>query len=471
MLEQVVIVAVGDVVVGPRKRPLNGEKVAGLQASMAEVGLLQPIVITERFGLVAGRHRLEAARRLGWGSVAARVAPLDGLRAELAEIDENLMRNELTVLEQGEHLLRRSWILEALGERARPSPGTNQYTTNKEVGETVSPTKTTAVIAGEIGLGERSAQQRLQIARDLDEEVKEAIAAEPIANRTREMLDLSRLEPEEQRRVVAVEGVKEGRTSVRFARRKLGEVDARERGEARRAASDDGRTVPRLIVGDARRLELADGSVDVIITSPPYNLGDEAWPMGGHGRVNRDEGIGYQDAMTDDEYQAWQLDVLSELYRVARPGASLFYNHKTRTREGALIHPMAWLGRVEGWTLRQEIVWDREVTHNHSATLFWPVDERVYWLTKGKPRLDGPIGMPTVWRFHGPRPHTWHPAPFVEELPRRCLEAVGRPGIVVLDPFAGSCTTLKVAAGMGYEAIGVDRCAEYLERAKAENGW
>lgn len=471
MLEQVVIVAVGDVVVGPRKRPLNGEKVAGLQASMAEVGLLQPIVITERFGLVAGRHRLEAARRLGWGSVAARVAPLDGLRAELAEIDENLMRNELTVLEQGEHLLRRSWILEALGERARPSPGTNQYTTSKEVGETVSPTKTTAVIAGEIGLGERSAQQRLQIARDLDEEVKEAIAAEPIANRTREMLDLSRLEPEEQRRVVAVEGVKEGRTSVRFARRKLGEVDARERGEARRAASDDGRTVPRLIVGDARRLELADGSVDVIITSPPYNLGDEAWPMGGHGRVNRDEGIGYQDAMTDDEYQAWQLDVLSELYRVARPGASLFYNHKTRTREGALIHPMAWLGRVEGWTLRQEIVWDREVTHNHSATLFWPVDERVYWLTKGKPRLDGPIGMPTVWRFHGPRPHTWHPAPFVEELPRRCLEAVGRPGIVVLDPFAGSCTTLKVAAGMGYEAIGVDRCAEYLERAKAENGW
>ena len=136
-----------------------------------------------------------------------------------------------------------------------------------------------------------------------------------------------------------------------------------------------------------------------------------------------------------------------------------------------LIHPTAWLGRVEGWTLRQEIVWDREVTHNHSATLFWPVDERVCWLTEGKPRLEGPIGMPTVWRFHGPRPHTWHPAPFVEELPRRCLEAVGRPGIVVLDPFAGSCTTLKAAAGMGYEAIGVDRCAEYLERAKVENGW
>lgn len=232
MLEQVVVVAVGDVVVGPRKRPLNIEKVAGLQASMAEVGLLQPIVITERYGLVAGRHRLEAARRLGWGSVAARIAPLDGLRAELAEIDENLMRNELTVLEQGEHLLRRSEILEALGERASHGGQAGNRNAARNEGDTVSPSfspKTTAVIAGEIGLGERSAQRRLQIARDLDGEVKEAIAAEPIANRTREMLDLSRLEPEEQRRVVAVEGVKEGRTSVRQARRAL---TARDRQEA-----------------------------------------------------------------------------------------------------------------------------------------------------------------------------------------------------------------------------------------------
>ena len=173
MLEQVVVVAVDDVVVGARKRPLNVEKVAGLQASMAEVGLLQPIVITERYGLVAGRHRLEAARRLGWGTVAARIAPLDGLRAELAEIDENLMRNELTVLEQADHLLRRSEILEALGERAQSGWNGNRY--ERVGGATVAPPRTTADLAAEIGFSERSSQERLQIARGLDDEVREVI--------------------------------------------------------------------------------------------------------------------------------------------------------------------------------------------------------------------------------------------------------------------------------------------------------
>ena len=227
MLEQVVVVAVDDVVVGARKRPLNVEKVAGLQASMAEVGLLQPIVITERYGLVAGRHRLEAARRLGWGTVAARIAPLDGLRAELAEIDENLMRNELTVLEQADHLLRRSEILEALGGRAQR--GDNRFTNNRGATVAPLPPRTTADLAAEIGISERSSQVRLQIARGLDDEVREVIAGEALADRTRDLVELTRLEPDEQRRVVAVEGVKEGRTSVRQARRTL---TARDRQEA-----------------------------------------------------------------------------------------------------------------------------------------------------------------------------------------------------------------------------------------------
>jgi DNA modification methylase len=58
-----------------------------------------------------------------------------------------------------------------------------------------------------------------------------------------------------------------------------------------------------------------------------------------------------------------------------------------------------------------------------------------------------------------------------EELPRRCIEVVGRDGITVLDPFAGSCTTLKVALEHGHIAIGVDVSREYLEQAAKENGW
>jgi len=270
-----------------------------------------------------------------------------------------------------------------------------------------------------------------------------------------------------------LEGVRAGTLSIPYAMRKLGEGKAAARAQERRNAPAPTKTnTPRLMVGDAAALDLPTESVDVIITSPPYNLGNESWPMAGHGRERREKGIGYEDARQDDEYQSWQLCVLDELYRVAKPGASLFYNHKTRTRDGVLLHPMAWLGKVRGWTLRQEIIWDREVTHNHSATLFWPIDERVYWLTKGKPALyGGSIGMPTVWRFHGPQPYTWHPAPFAEELPRRCLLAIGGSELVVLDPFAGSCTTLKVALDMGHRAIGVDCEAAYLDRARVEYEW
>lgn len=236
MLGETKIVPVDNIVVGARKRPLDEARVAGLGGSIAAVGLLQPIVVTDTLGLVAGRHRLEAARRLGWKSIPARIAPLDALRAELAEIDENLIRQELTALEEAEHLQRRVEILEALGERAQVGQGRPSKN-----GDTVSPfSRTTADIAADMGLGERSAQRRLQIARDIPSDVKEAIAATPLADRTRDLLDLARLEPEAQRRVVEIEGVKEGTTSVLQARR---EVTRREKREAPPLPSDKYRVI------------------------------------------------------------------------------------------------------------------------------------------------------------------------------------------------------------------------------------
>jgi hypothetical protein len=104
---------------------------------------------------------------------------------------------------------------------------------------------------------------------------------------------------------------------------------------------------------------------------------------------------------------------------VARPGASLFYNHRNRRKGGRLLSQLAWLDTERNpWTLRQEIVWDREATHNHCSQLFWPIDERAYWMTKGRPSLPFRLlGAPTVRRFHGPQPGTWHSAPFPDQLP------------------------------------------------------
>lgn len=233
---------------------------------------------------------------------------------------------------------------------------------------------------------------------------------------------------------------------------------------------------PTLLVGDIDTLSMFDdNSIDIIITSPPYNLGDETWPMGGDGRQERD-GIGYQshnDNMSQAEYEAWQIHVFKELWRIAKPGASFFYNHKTRTENGRLIHPMRWVGDDRNpWLVRQEIIWNRLSTHNHSASLFWPIDERIYWMTKGPPSLTEPIGMSTIWEKFGPVPNTWHPAPFTVELPRMLLKAMNAgPGQIVLDPFVGSCSTMHAALERGCEAVGIDICEEYLERAVKESGW
>lgn len=235
------------------------------------------------------------------------------------------------------------------------------------------------------------------------------------------------------------------------------------------------RILPQLYIGEAEYLRLLeDNSIDIIITSPPYNLGQEKWPMGGGGRTARENGIGYSDIgdnMTEQEYQSWQIQCLKEFYRVAKSGASLFYNHKVRQRGGNIIHPMDWL-RQSRWTIRQEIIWDRKSTHNHTPTLFWPRDERIYWLTKGRPILpDKSIGVPSVWIKFGPVPSgSIHPAPFTEKLPEMLINAIGKRGDIILDPFGGGMTTCEIAYKKGYASIGIDISEEYVKLAAEKFG-
>ncbi len=84
-----------------RKRPIRGG-LEDLAASINEVGLFHPIVVTTDNVLVAGLHRLRACELLGWEEIPAVVVSLSELDAELAEIDENLCRAELDAAERAE---------------------------------------------------------------------------------------------------------------------------------------------------------------------------------------------------------------------------------------------------------------------------------------------------------------------------------------------------------------------------------
>jgi N6-adenosine-specific RNA methylase IME4/ParB-like chromosome segregation protein Spo0J len=109
----------GITVLPDRMRLLRPEVVHELAISMQACGQLQPIVLRPHdsigFVLVAGRHRLEAARSLKWDSISAIVRA--GLKADtalLAEIDENLARGELSPAERAAHIGRRKELYEAL---------------------------------------------------------------------------------------------------------------------------------------------------------------------------------------------------------------------------------------------------------------------------------------------------------------------------------------------------------------------
>ncbi len=103
-----------------------------LRSSIEQVGLIQPIRVRpagvivrglgeQGFQIVAGHHRVAAARALGWTEIDAIVDTAEHLQAELMEIDENLCRAELTASQRAQAIKRRKQIWEAL----HPNSGTS----------------------------------------------------------------------------------------------------------------------------------------------------------------------------------------------------------------------------------------------------------------------------------------------------------------------------------------------------------
>lgn len=110
-------VHVDSVDVGERHRPLDQGAVARLAESMASIGLQNPIQVYQGDGeevctLVAGYHRLRAAESLDWPVIPCIHVDLDDIDRELFEIDENLIRHDLTEAEEAAHLARRKELFE-----------------------------------------------------------------------------------------------------------------------------------------------------------------------------------------------------------------------------------------------------------------------------------------------------------------------------------------------------------------------
>ncbi len=229
----------------------------------------------------------------------------------------------------------------------------------------------------------------------------------------------------------------------------------------------------KIICGDCLDImkQIPDGSIDLVITSPPYNLGVKK-TFGEHitkkwkGKWNKSkiQSTGYDnhdDYMPEAQYIAWQKNVLAESFRLIKDTGAIFYNHKWRVQKG-IYQQRSEI--VAGLPLRQIIIWKKAGGLNFNEGYFLPTFEVIYLIAKPKFKL-----LPTINRYGDvweitQQKRSWHPAPFPLELATRCVKSTS--GDWILDPFIGSGTTALAAQKLGKKYIGIDISKEYCKKAK-----
>ena len=187
------------------RRVASPEAVHDLADSISKVGMINPITVDKDYTLIAGLHRLEAAKLLGWAEIECNVSDLDGLMAELAEIDENLIRCKLHYTDEGKQLTRRKEIYEMLHPESK-NGGNRRIVVGGEDSTRTKPFRSGGVkpfsvdTAEKIGTTRRTVEQKIQVAKRLTPKTAEVVKEHNIGFKN--ALKLSRLAPEYQEAAV-----------------------------------------------------------------------------------------------------------------------------------------------------------------------------------------------------------------------------------------------------------------------------
>ncbi|KKW22198.1 MAG: methylase N-4/N-6 domain protein [Parcubacteria group bacterium GW2011_GWA2_51_12] len=228
--------------------------------------------------------------------------------------------------------------------------------------------------------------------------------------------------------------------------------------------------VNKIVCGDALEIMrlIPDGSVDLVVTSPPYNLKNSTGNGMKDGRGGKWANAALQngythhgDSMPHEEYVEWQRNCLKEMMRVIPDDGAIFYNHKWRVQGGFLQ------GRediVGDFPVRQIIIWKRKGGINFNAGYFLPTFEVIYMIAKPEFKLAPKAnGLGDVWEFTQEM-NNEHPAAFPVELIDRIISSTRAK--TVLDPFVGSGTTAISAINFERNYVGIDISPEYCRMAR-----
>jgi DNA modification methylase len=256
----------------------------------------------------------------------------------------------------------------------------------------------------------------------------------------------------------------------------------------------------KLILGDSRNMtKLADESVQLIVTSPPY-YDLKAY----EGATNSDDQLGSPknfESYVDNLNEVWK-----ECVRVLAPDGKLainimpiflggkengFERRSTKTMLTELEKFMDSTGEMFTFAL---YIWDKRKIVRFSSFGSYPYPPNIFatmpyeWIIvfskKGKRApVDKAIkeasklttqewqtwAVNSIWEMNPAKAKKeGHPAPFPEELPRRLIKLYSFAGDTVLDPFMGTGTTLQAAINLGRNGIGYEVSSDYMQLAEAK---
>jgi len=206
--------------------------------------------------------------------------------------------------------------------------------------------------------------------------------------------------------------------------------------------------------GMADRLD--DDSVDMVFTSPPYNV--EKTQSG----TRESETVDYEDDKSEEEFRKFLASVFSEAARVLKPEGHLFINLDHNTQDGT-VDPASWIVDHVPMPLRSYIVWKKDQYHRPhlpKGGQFQTDWEPIFHFCHERPVLNE-MKAPSVWDLptaatEGKQEYGEHPAPFSIALVEEAMKHTTTEGDTILDPFMGSGTTAVAAIQNNRDYVGFE---------------
>lgn len=216
-----------------------------------------------------------------------------------------------------------------------------------------------------------------------------------------------------------------------------------------------------------------ENSIDLLVTSPPYNVGIEYGD--------------YKDGESYKEYLEFSASWFKQALKVLKEDGRMCLNiplDKNKGGQKSVCSDLTFLAKKVGFNYHSTIIWNEGNISRRTAWGSWlsarapyviaPVEVIVVlykksWrkLSYGKNDITKQEFMDWtngVWTFNGEsKKRVGHPVPFPIELPRRCIKLFSYVGDTVLDPFLGSGTTLIAAYMNKRKGIGVEIDLKYFD--------